>query len=137
MYANAAKSGIYAKLTGDATLGALLASGTAVYANLAPQGASTPYVIFQRASSVPMPTLGRAAAWESQTYFVKAVTDEASDRVAGQIAERIDTLLNDATITPGAGTLMVLRRTQDIDYTQAADGHTYHHVGGVYQIGLQ
>lgn len=136
MNVNALKTGLYNKLTGDATLMGLLASATGVYDKQAPQGAALPYVIFQKQTGVPKYTMA-GLAYDDSFFLVKAVTDSPSAQSAGVIAERIDTVLQDATLSLSTGSLMVLRRQQDVEYAETTDGRTYQHVGAMYLIGVQ
>lgn len=131
---NAWKAGLYSKLSGDSTLGALLSGTAAVYDGKAPAGTSAPYVVFQRLAGTPSFTFG-TTAYENQTVLVKGIVD-GSKKTAGSIAERVDTLLNHGTLTLASGTLMLMRRLQDIEYDEVVDGHVWRHVGATYQIGL-
>ena len=76
-------------------------------------------------------------AYDDNIVLVKAVTDAPSAKTAGQIAERIDALLTDGSLTLTTGSLMVMRRQQDVEYSETADGRTYQHVGATYLIGVQ
>lgn len=136
MNVNAVKAGLYSKLTGDATLTALLASSTSVFDKVAPQGSALPYVIFQKLDGQARYTMG-GHAYTDNTFLVKAVTDSPSALTAGSICERIDALLTDGTITLSSGSVMVSRRQVDIDYAETTDGRTYQHVGATYLIGVQ
>lgn len=136
MNVNAVKTGLYDKLAGDATLVGLLASTTSVYDKVAPQGAALPYVIFQKQAGSPRYTMG-GRAYDDNVYLVKAVTESPSAKVAGQIAERVDALLTNGSLTLTTGSLMVMRREQDVEYEETTDGRTYQHVGAMYLIGVQ
>lgn len=136
MNVNAVKAGLTSKLTGDATLTAMLASSTSVYDKVAPQGSALPYVIFQKQTGSPRYTMG-GPAYDDNVYLVKAVAESPSAKVAGQIAERVDALLTDGSLTLTSGSLMVMRRQQDVEYAETADGRTFQHVGATYLIGVQ
>jgi hypothetical protein len=134
------ETALYTTLSGDATLGALLSSTTAVYNTIVPEGTTAPYVVFQQQSATDRPTLARANASEWFAYAVKAVTySQASDTspaAAKAIRTRIDQLLNDQPLTLSTGTLMVCRRTQRIKYPELFDGLVIWHVGSLFQIGV-
>ena len=136
MNVNAVKTGLYSKLTGDSTLTALLSASTAVYDSTAPEGTDPPYVVFQKLDGQARHTMSGHAFTDS-TFLVKAITDEPSKLIAGSIAERVDTLLADGSLTLSTGSQMVMRRQQDIEYDERVDGRVLRHVGATYLIGVQ
>lgn len=131
---NAVKAGLYAALAGDSTLTAFVGSD-AVYDGVAPQGKATPYIIFQKLTGVASYAFS-GLAFDTHTFLVKAVDEDPSAATVGSIAERIDAVLTDQDITLSSGTIMVLRRQQDIDYPEVADGRTFRHVGALYTVGV-
>lgn len=130
------KAALYSTLTGDSTLGALLSSGTAVYDALAPVEAVFPYVIFQKAAGTPAYTFA-ARAFEVEVFTIKGVTKGPSAVRAGQIADRIDTLLTDAALSITNGTLMYCRREADLDYPESSLGDVFRHCGGSYRLYVE
>lgn len=132
---NNVKAALFARLDGDSTLDTLATGG--VFERTAPQGTQCPYVIFSKLSGLAQHSLGSATAFSEDLYLVKAVTDEPSSKVAGQIAERIDALLNHHALSVSGATLMVCRRETDVDYDERTDGRVYKHVGHTYRIGVQ
>ena len=134
MNINAVKTGLYNALTGSTSLAALASGG--VFDKLAPQGVTGPYVIFQKVSGVPTFTF-TARAYDTNSFLVKAVDENPSALRAGSISELIDAALTDQAITFTTGSLMVCRRSSDVDYVENADGRTYQHVGAIYTVGVQ
>lgn len=137
-FSNPADAAIYTKLSGDVTLTALLAGGTAspsVYHAEIPQDAALPAVVFNAQSpSTPSRTFG-AVAWENAVYQVKAVTEGRSAAAAGTIAARIDTLLDGPSLTYTGFTHMGCQRIQEIDYPETAPGGTrFVHRGALYRL---
>jgi hypothetical protein len=131
---NAVYVGLFDKLTGDATLVALLASAAAVYRRRAPQGSALPYVILAKQTGSDTYTY-RLRVGSSMPFLVKAVTQGPSGVAAQAIADRIDALLTDGAITVSGKTLLYCRRETHVEYDElAAGGTTYQHVGGIYRI---
>ena len=117
------------KLSADATLTALAPVG--VHARRAPLD-TLPAVVYTKQSGREHYTL-KQRAYRALVYLVKAI---AQTQAAGQSAdERIDALLSDGTITPTGQTVMRIRRTTDVEFSEtAAEGRVYWHVGALYAI---
>lgn len=135
MSVNQVKAGLVSALKADTTLTGLLADGTAgVYPMPAPQGASLPYVTYQRVPGTgPSYTLG-GKAWDNDLFNVKAVTEGNSPLVAGSVAARIETVLSDNPVSVSGGSCLYLRLETTIEYPEVSDGKTYHHIGGAYRL---
>ncbi len=130
---------VYGKLAGDVTLNALLASpasgySKAIYHNAAPQGAQTPYVLFNKQAGTPTEAFQDPSAYETDTWLVKAVDNNTTADPAEAAADRVKTLLNDATLSISGGTLMYLRRQSDVVYEEVTDGERFQHVGSLYRL---
>lgn len=130
---------LYGKLAGDTTLNNLLASSPSGYAKSiyhqeAPQAAAMPYVIFSKSSGVPTEAMHAPSVMQTDVWMVKAVDHNTSADTAEAIADRITTLLNDASLSISGGTLLYLRRQSDIDYPEITDGELYRHVGALYRL---
>jgi uncharacterized protein DUF3168 len=128
---------LYALLSGDSTLTALLGSSTSIYRALAPDQAPYPVVIYQ----TPLPSLdlqvfpGRYLS--VYLYDVKAIASGSdSGGVAAQIAKRIDELLENATLNLPHGTVFYCRRKGEINYPEEVANMRFSHVGGTYQIEI-
>lgn len=130
---NAVEVGIYAKLSGDATL---MATATGVYHRKAPAGSVAPYVVFHKQSGIHDFALA-SRMWRDYLYLIKIVDQSDSTSQAGTLLERIDTLLNDGTITVSGYSLMEMRRQSDVEYDEVVEGVTWQHVGALFRIWIQ
>jgi hypothetical protein len=127
------RAAIYGLLSADATLGALLASTTAVYDEEAPAEAAYPMVIFNRQSGQRDWTFA-GEPMRPEMWLVKAVTHARSASTAEAIDARLETLLNDAGLSITGSTLLYLRRESDVKYSERDGQDTYKHVGGLYRL---
>ena len=126
-------AGLYTLLNADATLVSL--GSTGAYRLVAPQGATLPYVIFSQMSGVDDYTFdGRSG--RSLLYQVKAVTSGQSASTAEQMAERIDAVLTDGSLSVSGWTVLRCRRESDVLYTETSEGMTYNHVGGLFRVDI-
>lgn len=136
MNVNATKTALVSALAADSTLTGLLNAGTAgIYDSHAPQGATPPYVVFQRMSGVPARVFGRAA-WDAQVWAVKGITTGGSRVTGGSIAARVDAVLDEQTLTISGASNMACQRIADIEYPEDDNGVQYHHIGGQYKLWI-
>jgi hypothetical protein len=131
---NAVKAALHTKLTGGTALTALLSGTAAVYEMQGPRGGTAPYVIYQKQAGSSAYTLASGKATDSHVFLVKAVTDEPSAKVAGDIREQIDLLLDRGTLTITGGTALLCRREVDVEYHEISEGRRINHVGATYRI---
>lgn len=142
MSRNAVKRAVYGKLSGDSTLTNLLgtpASGYAksIYFEQAPQGAQFPYVIFSRSAGTPRWTF-KQEAFREDVWMVKGVdrqsaTSNTAD-TAESIADRVEALLTDASLSISGEGLMWLRPESTVDYAEVVDGVTFRHSGSDFRL---
>jgi len=130
---------VYGKLAGDTTLNNLLGAppsgySKSIFHNTAPPGARYPYVLFNKQSGVPTEAFQDPSAFESDVWLVKAVGHDSTADPAEAAADRVKTLLNDATLSISGGTLMYLRRQSDVEFEEVTDGERYQHVGSLYRL---
>lgn len=127
---------IYTALAADSALTSLL-GGSAVYHILAPQGATTPYVVFQDLGGPDSYTYTRRV-WTDLRYQIKCVHESNSGLLAGSVMARVDALLTDASLSFGGTAGMIVRRTRTIpDYAEVeAGGQRVNHKGAIFQIGV-
>lgn len=135
----AIRRAVYGKLAGDTTLTNLLAAPTtgyahAIYFQIAPQGAQTPYVVFSKQSGVAVETFGDPSAMENDMWLVKAIDHNTTADPAEAISARVTALLNDASLSISGATTLYLRRKSDVQYPEVTDGETYQHVGSLYRL---
>lgn len=132
---NALEQGLYNKLTGDSTLTAMLAGTASVFYGIAPDGEDAPYIVFNEQSDTPIYSLG-AKSFDNVIYQVKAVSAGTNQLTAGSIAERIETVLNDATLTVTGKTAAYCRKTSGVHFQEEDHGRLHQHRGGLYRIYL-
>lgn len=135
---------LYGKMAGDSTLTTLLGAAAtgfsqSIYHQKAPSGAAFPFVTFQKAAGTPTYTMKTGhAALDDEVWTIKAVDRNTTADRADAIAARLDTLLTDGTLSISGATQLYLRRESDVEYPEtAADGVTYHHVGGQYRLVVE
>lgn len=129
---NALEIGLTSKLTGDATLTTLL-GGAYVYNGIAPRGKDLPYIIFTQQSGTE---LNRTPRRETEfLYLVKALSPSLA--TAGTIADRIDAVLHDTTLTVTGWTNFWCRRATTVRYIETTEqGGIIGHAGAIYTISL-
>ena len=139
MALTAIRRSLYGKLSGDTTLNALLATpaagySKAIYFHQAPAGAQFPYVLFQKMSGIPTETFGDPEFMEGDTWMVKGVDRSPSADKVESIADRVNTLLQDASLSISGTSLLYLRRQSDIEYPEVDEGVLYHHCGAIFRV---
>lgn len=130
---------IYGKLAADTTLNNLLGTpptgySKSIYHQEAPAGATFPFVVFQKQSGVPTEAMTDPSAMENDIWLVKGIDRNTSADTAEAIQSRVQTLLNDATLSISGGTLLYLRRQSDVEYPETTDGVSYKHAGSLYRL---
>ena len=138
----AIRRALYGKLAGDTTLNNLLGTPAAgytkaIYHQQAPGGARYPYVVFNKQAGTPTEAMSDPSAYDTDIWLIKGVDRGASADNAEAIAERIQTLLNDTTLSISGGDLMYLRRQSDVQYSEVSDGETFSHCGSLYRLVWQ
>ena len=136
---NAVRRAVYGKLAGDTTLNNLLGTpatgySKAIYHNAAPGAAAFPYITFNKQAGTPTEAFSDPSALETDIWQVKAVDKDTSATDAEAVAARVQSLLNDATLSISGGTLLYLRRQSDVEFEEVTDGVRYQHVGALYRL---
>lgn len=124
---------LFAKLSNDVTLTGLAPGG--VYSETAPQGVSKPYVIVRQVDSDDFYAQGSKALEEIQ-YEVTGV-DQSTSKVSVQaVANRIQALLQDVTLTITDYSCVNVKRIKKVNYTEihAGSDRRYQHLGGLYNV---
>lgn len=136
---NPVRRALFAALSGDSPLTALLSAPTAIHHQQAPQQAAYPLVVFHKQAGTPGFTFGRSRL-QSELWLVKAVTSSKVDGAAGgparaeAIDARIDTILRDASLSVAGRAHLDLRRESDVDYAEKDGDITYRHCGALYRV---
>ena len=130
---------LYGKLAGDITLNSLLATPAtgyvkAIYYQQAPSSAAFPFVTFSKQAGTPTEAFGDPDALDTDVWLVKAVDRNTTADTAEAIQARIQTLLNDATLSISGVNHLYLRRQSDVEYPEISDGVTYVHAGALYRL---
>ena len=124
---------IRSKLIADATLMALV---TGIYDESAPRGAVAPYVIV-RYYDTPgdVLTINGYNIMSPLTYQVRVVGVGGSYAPLEAADARVTALLHLSTGTAGSGVVYECIRVEALQYREdAADGTTYCHLGGLYEL---
>jgi Protein of unknown function (DUF3168) len=127
------RAAVFAKLNGDATLTALLATTTSIYHRRAPLNAAFPFIVFNKQSGIAVWT-AKGNPFDDQLWQFQAVDRSDSSSRAEDISKRISVILTDPVMSLTDGSLMYLRRESDVDYEEGTDpDYLIHHVGGLYR----
>jgi len=134
----ATRRALYGKLSGDTTLNTLLATPPTGYSKnifyeVAPQGAQFPYVILSKQAGTPAYALGGRAV-DNDIWMVKGVDRSGTADAVDNIADRLDALLTDGSISISGRTQLYLRRESDVTYAEVTDGVVYRHAGSLYRL---
>ena len=134
MSSQAVDTALIAKLTGDATLMGLAPGG--VYREVAPQGVAEPFIIVQQYTHEDQYLLRRQSAFESFAYLVKAVQQSLTASAVQACADRIQTLLQNGTLSPTGYTLTLMQREERIATVEIDEDRDlrYQHRGGLYRV---
>ena len=123
---------VVTKLGGDATLTTLAPGG--VWLDVAPQSATSPYVIVGLQAHIEEVGLGEARLFETAVLLVKAVGDGSGAAAALAAADRIDALLHAGTLTVTSATLMSMTRSERVRFVEVDGDVRYQHAGGLYEV---
>lgn len=127
------RAAVFAKLNGDLTLTAMLATTTSIYHRRAPLNSAFPFIIFNKQSGIPIWAFGGNPI-ANQTWLFKGIDRANSSSKAEDIDKQIGVVLTDPVMTLTDGTLLYLRRESDVDYEEGTDpDFQIHHVGGLYR----
>lgn len=123
---------ITALLSGDTTLMGLVSQ---VYAESGPLEATYPFVTVGLQDGEDELGLGGEFLYAPLTYTVKVVGQVASYLPLEPAANRIRVLLHKATGAAGSGAVYECLQTAPVQYRESgADGKTYSHLGGLYEL---
>ncbi len=130
---NALNTGMYSKLTGASALTALLASGSAVYYQQAPDYASYPYVVFSIQAGGPENDNPHDS--RDMLYYVRGYATKPA--LAGSVDAQISTALHRQTLTVSGWTNIWTVREEEIALVeQLSSGERVYSAGATYRIWL-
>lgn len=121
-----------ASIKDDATIQSLC--GGRIYRELAPQGATFPYIVFGLMSANDRNMLGPIRAFTRGLYQVRSVTSGNSFDTNNDIMDRVDTLLQDKTLTVDGFRVMPIHRESIARYTEVVAGTRFNHLGFIYRF---
>lgn len=136
---------IYGKLAGDTTLNGLLATPPAgsthsIWPYQAPDAALSPYVIFNNQSGVRTYTFANRA-FDDELWQIKGIARKGEsgtvsiDDAAGNIADRLDALLTDSTLSISGATQRYFRFETPIRYSEDTPGQPrIVHAGALFRL---
>ncbi|MGE0460900.1 MAG: DUF3168 domain-containing protein [Vicinamibacterales bacterium] len=123
---------VMATLQGDATLASLAPGG--VYRDVAPENVPDPFVILQLQAHQDIYALAGVTAFEAPLYLVKAVGKNSDGAGAAAAAARIHALLQGQPLAVAGFSVMDVRRTERVTYTERDGPVFWQHHGGLYQV---
>ncbi len=136
---------IYGKLAGDTTLNSMLAapptgSTHSIYPWQAPDKAQFPFVIFNLQSGIREYAF-KGRALDNEIWQIKGIarvgdsSSQSADDVAGAIADRLDALLTDGTLSISGATASYWRFEGPVRYTETPMGQPrLIHSGGMFRL---
>lgn len=134
------RTALYGRLTGDATLVAMLATPTSVFDEKAPQGSPRPYIVISRPSNVVAARSFGGDGVDNDVWQIKAIDGPREDETnptatpAEDIAERIDFLLDGHELTVAGRQSLWLAREGGIRYPEDDAQSTIWHVGSLFRL---
>lgn len=123
-------------LAGDSTLAGYAPGG--VFADLAPDGTTTPYVVYALQSPGPDTLTANAVRLLTNPLFQVVAVGEASKMAAiVNAASRIDDLLKRASGTVTGGYIAVCYREQPLQKSELINTVVWRSIGGLYRLILE
>lgn len=132
---SAVKVAILQTLQADTGTGGVAALATGgIYPDVAPEGATFPYVTVTPSRSPSANRVYQAVAFEESVYLVKAIDKQYSESSLFPIVARVRALLDGATLTIEGYESRAVLWQNDLEYAETQDGATYRHKGGFYYV---
>ncbi len=127
-----AEQWLYTVLSTDSQLAAVV--GTRIYAYIAPENATFPYVVYQNQAGRDVRGVGPLRIMANLLYVVKVVGQTNTFGALETAANRIDAVLQAASGTPTRGTVIACVREQPFALVESLDTGQYRHLGGIYRL---
>lgn len=122
-------------LEADATLTGLAPGG--VFFDIAPTGASEPFLTVTQAASEDGYVVGRTdRRFDDRLYDVQAVAQAVSASTADAAAARVDALLNGASLNATGHATLNVQREGRIRYVEGDGDRRFQHSGGTYAVEM-
>jgi hypothetical protein len=128
---------LYDTLRADGTIAA--AVSTRIYADVAPQNATFPCIVFTAMPRRDVVVVGASRIWGAFEYNIRAIGPAEGYSTLQDIADAIDSALHakSGAADSGTGTVLACTREMEIRYPEIVDGVPYRHIGGLYRVLAQ
>jgi hypothetical protein len=123
---------VLSTLKADATLTAVAPGG--VYRDVAPLDVSQPFVIVTLMAHEDVPQQATLPAYEMGRFLVKAVDQDTDAASAETAADRIQALLNGASLSISGYSAMGCWREERVSYVEVDGPVRWQHRGGIYVV---
>lgn len=131
---NEFEAALYTRLTGEASVTALLAGTASIYNQQAPPGDDYPLIVFQYQGGGDENKSPHRA--RNVLYTIKAISEEGLTD-AGAIDAAIDTVLHLDELTVSGWSNFWLAREDDLRLVETTpEGKRYYHAGGIYRARI-
>ena len=127
-----AEQWLYSVLAADSQLAAIV--GTRIYAYVAPQGATMPFVVYQNQAGRDVRGVGPLRLMANMLYVVKVVAQTNTFGTLETAANRIDAVLQAASGSNVRGTVIACVREQPFSLVESLETGQYRHLGGIYRL---
>lgn len=107
-----------------------------IYADRAPVGADVPFVLFSFQSGFDTRGNGTVRIQSNPTFQIKVVSEGPITDDVLLVADRLDTLFQEAVTEISESYVFSSRRLQPLSYVEPRPGSTsyYTHTGGLYRL---
>lgn len=131
---DALKNWLYAKLNGNATVAAGVA--TRIYQSVAPEKAVYPFVVFDFLIGLDVPGICDARVKTEFQVQVKLLHNKTPGATERTLLETIDSLFQNTTNDISNGYVFTSRRLSAVDYKEPKpnSAEIFYHIGGVYFV---
>lgn len=124
---------LYDTLSNDSEVTDLV--DTRIYQDVAPQGSTTPYIVYQASGQAnDLMVVGQIRVWSDGLWTVKVVDQSNSYASADAVYTKVDLALHRGDGTATGGIVHTATREQTFSYPEIDQGVHYKHIGGVYRI---
>lgn len=129
-----AQKWIYGKLSVDPDV--LGAVALRIYANQAPEGVQFPLILFTYQGGFDTRGNGTCRIQTNPLFQIKVICEGAPDGAARLVADRVDTLFQEAVTEISEEYVFSSRREQPIQYAESVpdSAQILTHVGGLYRL---
>jgi hypothetical protein len=130
---SAIESALLDSLGNDTVLAGMV--GDRIYSEIAPQGVACPYLVFTHRTGRDTKAVNKKRLLTQANYVIKVVSSGQTYSGITEIAERMDTILEQARPVVD-GQRVIFTREQPIGYAETSNGMLFRHLGGLYQVTI-